>query len=403
MPESSSGITSKSPVLVIAPHLTFPCWNGADILIERTARHLSNHAAFVDLIGCSTVTRYSAGGQVSQSIQEGKLRPKWLAALRALLFRSHYFREKFNTPAVTRVVQRLLSAENYTAIFVSYLTTVLVLPERRPGTRLYVWTHNDEFKWFNDIRLNAGSRLTRAVARQSCDWLTAQIGRLTTDAILLHVSETDRAAYEALLPGHPAVVTMVGTDLPPNASWREGDSGSPIVLTFLSSLGVQMAADALLYFRHEIMPSLIGKYGRRLQIQVAGSNPTDKVRQLCVQAGWALRQNLSDDEITAVLHETTFTILPFPYANGVKLKLLRSLGSGVPFLATAVCRPADFPVPEGCCFASNTEDWSAAIAHWLDTCDRAAARKEMITLAEYYSWPNVVSRMLCSIPLIDGS
>ncbi len=390
---SSKDRAAGPAMLLVAPHLVHPARNGSDISLERMARYLSQHAEHTDLIGCDSLRRYERGKLVADTPFANRLRSKPVAGIRTLLFQSHYFREKFNTPAFTAVVHRQLAVENYGTVLASYLTTVPLLPPLRACQRLLVWTHNDEFKWFQDLAAKTPSRLGRAVACQSLGWLKRELPGLARRATLVHVTEDDRAGFERVLPGHASMVVAVGTDLDTSPHWPDRKPDDPVVLSFVSSLAVQMAGDALRHFRDRLEPVLRERFGPQLQVRVVGSGPSSTIRKLCAEASWALHADVSDEELARLLAESTFTMLPFPYTNGIKLKLVRSLGSGVPFLSTRVCQPPGFAVPTGCCFDDDPRGWGAAIDAWLARPDRRTAQEELLRLAQAYSWPAVVARM----------
>jgi hypothetical protein len=392
-----SSLTNNSgdrrPLLVVAPHLMHPARNGADISLERIARYSSLQADHVDLIGCSSIRRYSSGGLVCEQLFENSLRPKAVAGIRTVLLRSHYFRERFNTPEIEAVVRRHLTGREYGTVLASFLTSACLLPEPQASQRRLIWTHNDELEWFKNITAIAANPMTRMVAAQSLRWLHRRLAQLVGHATLLHVSESDRAGFEAVLPNHSNLVVAVGADLDPESPLALHRECDPVVLTFVGGLAVQMAFDALDHFHSVIEPSIREQFTSRLQVRVVGSSPAPAIRRLCAKAGWELRADVSDESLSQLLRETTFTILPFPYSNGIKLKLLRSLGSGVPFISTRACRPPGFKVPAGCCFADEPKEWCETISNWLDRADRNEVREELRLLAQDYSWPSVVTRM----------
>lgn len=375
-----------APVVVIAPHLIHPARNGADISLERVARYLSLQATLVDLIGCDTVRRYEKGVLTRDTPFRNQLRSKRLSGLATILKRSHYLRERFNTPAIARVVARVIGSENYGTVLASYLTTLSLLPPPQKGQRFLVWTHNDEFKWFADLADRAGSPLGRAVARLSLNWLRREVPRLAPQAVFLHVTENDRLGFEQVVPGHRNLVIPIGTDIDADPTWPESRTGDPVILTFTGGLAMQMATDALQHFRTHFEPALRAAFGSRLRIRVVGSQPSAGVAKLLAQTDWRLHADVTDEELSRLLRESTFTILPFPYATGVKLKLVRSLGSGIPFLSTLASRFDRLTPPGTCCCADDPSRWVAAIEAWIALPDKPAERRELLELANQYSW-----------------
>lgn len=384
----------QQPVLVVAPHLRFPAYNGGDISIERVARHLSRRAEYVDLLTCSTVRRYRNGEKIAERSYRNRLRPKPLAGLRSIVFRSHYLHERFHTSGAATEIRKLICEGGpYGTVLASFLVTLNALPPDAAALRL-VWTHNDEMKWFADIAAASHNPLVRLSAASSLAWLHRTIPRLAGNTVFLHVTEADRAGYDSIAPGHRCVVTSVGTDLDNDVDWRAHASNDVITLSFVSALGVAIAADALRHFHAVFEPPLRQALGPRLRIRIIGSNPSAAIQRLCANAGWELHANVGDEKLSQLFNETTFTILPFAYSTGIKLKLIRSIGSGVPFLSTRASQVAGFVTPPGCCFSDDPADWLSAIVAWCERQDTLKVRRALFALAREHSWPAVVDRLV---------
>ena len=391
------------PVLVVAPHLCFPARNGSDIYQERVARHLSSHAEYVDLVACQVVRRYRNLEIETETHFDNQMRSKTAAALRTLFFRSHYYAERFNTAAVVAAVRNQTGSTDYATIIASYLTTLATLPAPGQGQSRLVCTHNDEFKWFEDIIRTAGNPLTRQVASFSLKWLKRKVPALVKSAVMVHVSTADWQGFDQVAPGHRHLVVSLGTDIDSLPQWPTDGGSEKIKLTFMATLGVKMATDALQHFRESFEPKLRAAFGANLEIRVVGSKPAPSVIELCRLAGWQLFPDVAEPDFVRLLHESTFTLLPFPYSTGIKLKLIRSLGGGIPFLSTTASRPPHFPVLPGCCFSDDVADWVAAIKTWQESRGHAEARREMLAVAQAYSWPAVVAKLAENIIKIKES
>lgn len=382
----------RQPVVVVAPHLIHPAVSGGDILLERVARYLSQHAPFIDLIGCNSVRRYRAAEVEREESFTNRFRPKWKAAVRTLVYRSHYLHERFNTHSIRRIVGEQLAKEHYGIILASYLTSVPLLAHPIDA-RCFVLTQNDEFKWFEDLGQTSGNFISRAVARLSLQWLYREVPRLASQAVFIHVSENDRDGFERVVPGHRHLIISVGTDLDAPKDWHSVSQSSRVIISYIGSLGVRMALDALKHFHDRFESFLRSSFDPELVIRIIGSNPLPQIRNLCRENGWQLHADVSDDQFSKLLSESTFSLLPFAYATGAKLKLIRSLGSGVPFLSTLAAQPQGFLTPPGCCFSDDPRSWVSAIRAWRAQVDVDSARQQLFTIAEDYSWPVVVSKI----------
>lgn len=189
----------------------------------------------------------------------------------------------------------------------------------------------------------------RRVALNSYSWLRDNLNRLARGATLLHVSESDRAGYARIVPGHDSIIVAIGTDLDEAPEWPAAAPDDRVILSFVGALSVRMAADALQHFQTAFLPQLQRALGEKFVVRMVGSAPSLAVQKLARQPGWELYADVTDEQLARLPRESTFTLLPFPYATGVKLKLVRSLGSGVPHLSTLAAGRPDMPVPSCCC------------------------------------------------------
>jgi glycosyltransferase involved in cell wall biosynthesis len=180
-----------------------------------------------------------------------------------------------------------------------------------------------------------------------------------SDFVFFHVSRADQEGYLKRFPDHRSYMVPVGVDeVPCELSWRE-DLAPPgkVRFLFVGSLGVKINLDAIEFFKKDFYPLLKAEVGGDLEVLVVGSNPSAKVSRLCKDMGWMLYPNVSDEELTRLYRTATFSILPFRYATGSKLKLLQSLANGVPYLATHVLRDQVEEVMYPCLISSEPEEW----------------------------------------------
>lgn len=384
------------PLLMLAPNLEYPARNGSDVTLVELAPALSARAGRVVVVASRETVTYEHGREVQRAAHGGAMRSRRAAGVRTLVRRSHYYREKFNTPGFTREARTHLAKPEYEAVFHSYLTTAdLVAPSdvARPHV---VWSHNDEFKWFEDLRDSAKGPLGRAVATASLRWLRRFLGPRRHALTLLHVTEADRDGWERHVPGHRGTVVPIGVSLrgevaPPR------QPGGGVRLIFSAALGVRMNLDALTHFAERFAPALRARLGDALQVHVVGSNPLPEVVALCAREGWALAPNVSEDEMDAQFRAALFSLLPFPYATGAKLKLLKSVAYGVPVLATpTVGAQADLVVPPSL-LSDDPDEWVRHVVATRDAGIPADQRRSLRAIAEDHSWGTTADRVLEAI------
>ena len=382
-----------APILVLAPHLLVPPRNGADLLVERSARHLSQVAPEVTAVGASETLHYRSGELAGVESRGTKMRGRSLAAARTLAKRSHYFKEKFLTPGFRTAVADELDTKRWGGVICSYLVTAEVMGDCDLPTA--AWTHNDEFLWFADLEMSTSSRLGREVAQTSFEYLARNAADTASSTTLLHVTETDQEGFSRALGEHNSLVVPIGTDLDvPVAAAME--PGAPPTLLFVGSLSVTMNADALEHFAERFMPAIAGAFPTTRMV-VAGSNPSQRVVDLCSSHGWSLRPDLPDAELDALYEAATFTLMPFAYATGAKLKLLGSVAHGVPFLATGVLEFDEGLLVEPSVASDDPDLWVEAVTGVVEHGISQEQRRAIADAARPYSWQKSVELLVAGL------
>ena len=328
------------------------------------------------------------------------MRGKRSAAVLTLARRSHFYLEKFVTPAFRRRTEDQLRQAAYGSVLYSYFTTTAatarVDPGAIPDTRL-IWTHNDEFKWFGDLAASTKSPPGRKVARYSERWLHLFFGSRLPDFVLLHVTEADRDGYLDLYPDHRYVVVPIGVDVPETNAGPLPPRQSPVRLTFVGSLGVRMNLDALNHFASRFYPTLREGLGPALEVRVAGSAPSRDVLALCERLGWSVHSDLTDAQMATVIETSTFTILPFDYATGAKLKLLKTMAHGVPFLATTRVSSQSQDCIDPSLISDEPNEWLERIRRILDDGISDSVRSRLRTAAQAHSWETSAKHLFDSL------
>ena len=382
-----------STLLILAPQLQYPARNGADVTIVELARSISAQRGPTVVVGAHETVRYESGTESERRAFGGAMRSRPTAALRTVFRRSHYLRERFLTLAFRTEAARHLTRPDVDIVLHSYLATASVAPLPDPNRKHLVWSHNDEFAWFDDLRAATRNPIGKLAASASLRWLERFLGAHLEDLTLLHVTEADRAGWERHVPGHRSTVVPIGvalrgtpaTALPP---------GAPVRLLFAGALSVRMNLDALAYFAERYLPALRDRLGGALSVTVVGSSPLPEVAALCERDGWVLRPNVSEEEMDAHFQSATFSLLPFPYATGAKLKLLKSLAYGVPALCTeAVGAQAHLAVPPSL-VADDPTVWADHVEAVRDTGVSAEDRERLLSVARTHSWDASAARVL---------
>lgn len=394
-PLQENASVPAGPMLVVAPHLQYPTRDGGNISIDRLSAELSNFLPWVDVVAQKQVIRYRQGAIEEQTtfVNPSVSKPK--AGIRTLLRASHYIREKHSTNEFSTALAVVLASEQYDSVLYSYAWTAdLIPPEFQPSfRRQFVWTHNNELEWFRDSRKTSPNLMVKAIAYSSELWADKFVAR-HPNLTYLHVSEKDDESFTARYPGHSSYVIPIGVDVDLEQRTTPLPPGDPIRLVFVGSLGVKMNYDALQLFGDEFFPSLDKEFSDNLEVVVIGSNPSDSVRQICAKSGWELHENVSDEELANQLAKASFTILPFRYASGAKLKLLRSLAAGVPFLSTLAAAGQIHDPIYPCHISDDVHGWISRIEEIRSTGISAETRTGLVDSVKSYSWAESARRIL---------
>lgn len=394
----TSSYNATAPVLVIAPHLTYPARDGADILINRHWGELSKFVSKVDIVAAHSIVQYEGGRIVREISFSNNSRPKWRAALRTVLFRSVYTKEKFLTKSFVDASRPLLADASYQTIIFSFLASAsLTKHVKRENVTQYVLTHNDDIAIYRNMRNSSRNPIQILTAIVSERWVR-RFGRAIKDRVrFIHVSEDDADGWSNTIGKHGYTVGKVGCDLPEIALVEKPpmQARAPRII-FVGSLGVKMNSDAIRHFAEKFLPTINERTGK-VQVKVVGSNPTSEVEKLCQKYGFDLFANVSEDELAAHFAWADFSILPFPYSTGTKLKLLDSIARGIPIMATeAIGHFEGIGRVTACLVSDNPSEWAEHVKGWKVTDIPGEVREKLIKVASGWTWEALAKRFFTS-------
>jgi hypothetical protein len=385
----------NAPVLVIAPHLTYPTRDGADIAIERRCGELSRFVSYVDIIGTRTIRRYHGGEIAFTQSFDNEPRGKVAAGLRTIAFLSHYNLELYITPRFSEVARRKLGEPGYGAVIYSYLTSATLGRDlRQSGRKEYVVSHNDDVRYFRDIRTRSHGNLGQYLAAWLSELWDIRHGKAWKDLHYIHCTNRDAKGWEASIGSHEWLLGEIGCDLPNEADdLREPvHSGRPIRLMFVGSLSVAMNGNAVRNFAKRYLPALRRELASGVEVKIVGSNPPESLAMFCRENGMELHPNVDDDELARIFQWADFSLLPFEYSNGTKLKLLGSTARGVPVLMTQAIGGgpgSDHPL---CLSADHPARWVSHIQATQATGISRADREALREISAPWSWTSMAER-----------
>lgn len=394
---------SIESILLLAPHLCEPPMNGGDVYVCGISRYLSTKSKRLTLVTASEIVHYAYGIRVSSTrYQLFGRRSLPIASLRTLALGSHYLVEAFNTQDFKRLVALLLNTYQYQAILCSYISTaklaVDILRSTHSLVKIFVLTHNNEFKWYSNFSSKSYPFYTKLVANSSLKWLKRHISDLASRCILVHITASDDMEWRMHIPDHYSIILPPGialsTSIAPEISPYE-----PIRLLFVGSLSSQMNIDCLNYFADYFYPLIHKAFAEQITIHVVGSNPPPIIVRLCRNHGWTLRANLSDEEVDTEFLQATFSLLPFEYSNGAKLKLLKSISYGIPVLATTVAQSTIGSLPLPNLVSDSPASWVDHIHKYYKEGISCADRTRICDFARPYTWESNSRKLIEALML----
>lgn len=387
-------------VLVLAPHLRVPSLNGGDVYIAGLYRYLATQCKRLVVVTSREIIYYAFGLEVaSTSYQSSRRRSKALAGARTVIFSSHYLTEAFITSRFKKTVSSMLDSYKFDAVICSYLSTsyscLQLLPPSHLCPNLFVITQNDEFTWFANMNSKPYSWLVRIAAMSTLKWLHRHTSSIAKRSTFVHICQSDADGWDKHIPQHSFILLPPGID-PPQQTANPVPPDTSITLLFAGSLSAQMNIDCLHYFAHVFYPHLSAAFSGKLFVRIVGSNPSQSIVNLARNNQWVLCPNLSNEAMELEYLTASFSILPFSYSNGTKLKLLKSLSYGVPVLATSAVLDTGASLPLPNLVSDSPTDWVNHLHAFKSAGINLTERLSILELVKNMSWD------LCAKELIDN-
>ena len=81
-------------------------------------------------------------------------------------------------------------------------------------------------------------------------------------------------------------------------------------------------------------PIINESIGDKIELNIVGRNPSDKIINLSKIYKFNLLRNVSHEELIKLYQKSNLLLMPFSYTCGFKLKFLEALSNGIPILGT---------------------------------------------------------------------
>jgi hypothetical protein len=341
---------------------------------------------------------YTSEGGVTKwrEVSEGE-ENKIAAGLKSLLRRQHYNETKQLSEAYRTKAKELLDRDDWDVIYVHFLYALPVAIDELRGRPLFLDTHNSEWGWFDKFESTTRNPVTKMICRVSKKRSDDLLAMIPKGSAMVHVSMSDLEDYRRRRPDLEHLYIANGSEIRPRE--RQPDyAATPKNLLFFGSLHGKMSLDALKYYAAEFQPVI----GDAARLVVAGANPNPAIIALCAANGWTLRRDLTDEEVSAIYEETHYSILPFSYGAGSKLKLHDAIGRGVPVLTTeAGACGGTANLPSYVTVSNDPQEWSRVIEAGQGR--GTDLQQEVREYAKAYEWDELVRPLAERLRELTGS
>jgi glycosyltransferase involved in cell wall biosynthesis len=223
----------------------------------------------------------------------------------------------------------------------------------------------------------------------------ARICRFATAT--LAVSEADRQALQALVPGLKVTIVSNGIDLAEYPLLPPPAPTPPVRLVFTGKMDYRPNIDAMLWFGRHVLP-LIQAQAPNLCLQIVGMNPHPRLDEL--RANPAVEIVGAVPDTRPYLQTAAVYIIPMRVGGGTRFKALEAMASGKAIVSTTL-GVEGIPVQDGHeLLLADTPDAFAGQVLRLLADQRAGGPFSMALGAQarqfverHYSWAQIVPRL----------
>jgi glycosyltransferase involved in cell wall biosynthesis len=369
----------------IAPHASHPPLDGASarswgICQAVTSLRQSNSVHYLTKHSFLKVSSNNVHQIQAIDVDRSKTR----SALQGLLLREHYLRVKHTPDEWINAALEELKKSSPNLLYIHFLWAVPSFLKAAKGCRLVVDTHNFDPEWWDNLASTSRWPWERDLAILSKKSALRTLDHLPASTTMVHVSQADSERYQTLRPDLDHLVLHNGCTLRPRTSTP--DYTSPVKdLYFLGALNLQMTRDALHYFKEAFWPSL----APHSRFHLIGSGNPQEWEESCAQLGWHLHPNLSEEDLSLLLSEMHFLVLPFHYGAGSKLKFIDACARGIPVISTenGVC--GFDQLPPTVWVSESPREWGSRITSAFTP--NQDEINSCLNFAKRYSWDNLIN------------
>jgi hypothetical protein len=333
-----------------------------------------------------------SGTEATPFLQIKNNRSKTRTGIQALLQQRHYLEVKHTPRNWIRAALRTIEIYNPDLLYINFFWVTPPFLKTVRKRRLVVDTHNYDPEWWSNLESTSRKPWEKALCRISHRSILQTLKKLPKETILVHVSKADSERYRTWRPDLIHLVLPNGCTIHPR---RESPiySGPRKKIYFLGALNLQMTRDALEYFESRFWPSL----SDFCEMHVIGSGHSTVIEEIAYRNSWLIHRNIKSDDLSALLTEMHYLVLPFHYGAGSKLKFIGACARTIPVISTKTGISGFDQVPPTVHVSEDPYEWKELIAHGgTPTVEAISA---CLNFAQKYSWDYLVEEIWPQIML----
>ncbi len=307
----------------------------------------------------------------------------------------------YSSPAVSRSLSELLSAEPFDAVQVEsihlfkYLQTIRAAPNR-PAI-LMDW-HNIESELMWRYAEQTKNLPKKTVARRTAS-LLARVELKSLPLCDAHTVVSDRERFHLLERDPTATVHVIPNGVDTNfyasddmRTVTANPPGSRQTLLFVGSMDYHANIDAVTSFMADIWPVLSREFPG-LEFTIVGRNPPASI-----QAFASRRVHVAGtvDDVRPFYWEAFAAIVPLRVGGGTRLKILEAMAAGVPVISTVLGAEGLAAQDQVHVLLADSADQMASA---IKSLQNSARRESLIDSArtlvkEQYDWAVIGERLM---------
>jgi glycosyltransferase involved in cell wall biosynthesis len=382
-------------LLFVTPDIQWPLIHGAGIRKWNILQGLLSIAS-VDVIACGTSAirnhdnAYAGCNRVfslsqdlfRETLTQRKLRESNIQRLWTVLTNPlPQSLIKGDMYSAREFFREIVSRDQYSLIWVETLRcgTYLDIPNASHHTIRVL--DGDDFSWIRDLGILRNIKGYGAKVLEYIDVLKMRQLELRCPnkySYVIRCSDEDAK----LQGGKNVIVIPNGTDVPAVANRKPGAR-----LLFVGLLSYEPNRMGTEWFIRSVWPSII-KNVPNAHLDIVGKDPSNEILSASGKNGITVHGFVND--LTEFYESAAVSIVPLHAGGGTRLKILESLGRGVPVISTTI-GAYGIPLTEfhGLIRRDNAEAFSTQCINALQT-DTAeiqrAAQRGRVAVSENYDW-----------------